>query len=768
MSAALATGGNERLQAALDYAARGWRVLPLHHVGDDGVCSCGRACGSEGKHPRLRQWQDIATTDASQLVAWWTATPSSGVGIATGPESDLFVLDVDPDHGGDATLTALEDMYGPLPVTRTVVTGSGGMHYCFRWPQRTRRDGREWRSSAGKLGPGLDTRGAGGQVVAPPSVSTKGGYALAVDAPLAEAPDWLLDLLDVPAPLPAKAPEAAASVTRLPIVGNDDRLSAYVRRAVEAECSAIVNALDGTQNNGINKAAFALGQLVAVGALTETEAETALTDAARLGNHPDDRAASAIRSGLGAGMQVPRTPWPPPERENPNGFRVTSVEISAYMEANGATEVEAREFFGITSSTDETEAAGIAVVPVGDPAELRRELVTALRKWLHVNDFAPFWIALGAAVTAVDDDNQEPVWVQVVGASSSGKTEAIKLLKEVQAESLDEITPGGLLTWAKGKVPKPVGLLTRVTRGVVTFGDFSTLLAGAQRGGRDEVFALLRRVFDGEVTRDVQAPGGNAPGQLRWQGRLTIISAVTSEIDRQLAFHQALGERWLYVRVPDASRADQRAAARKARDRNNGARAEAAELAAEFVRAGQAAHRQVALSDQVLDAIEEVDEVARLGRASVPRSAVGQMEIVGEASVEGAGRLLKQLVTLAHGLTALGFTEDEVIALARRAALDSMPAKRFRCLAGLAAIEWRDEDKGHAGATQLAPLARAVGLDRRVVRRVLEELAVVGGGVVEAVGAHNPFEVDTGTWRLSPEYADEVRRVVLAPIRVTE
>ncbi|RDI19670.1 bifunctional DNA primase/polymerase [Lentzea flaviverrucosa] len=768
MSAALVAPGNERLGAALDYAARGWRVVPLHHVSDHGMCSCGRECGSEGKHPRLSQWQITATTDANQITAWWAATPSTGVGLATGPESDLFVLDIDPDHGGDATLTALERTYGPLPITRTVITGSGGTHYCFKWPERVRRDGREWRNSAGKLGPGLDTRGAGGQVVAPPSVSAKGAYAVAVDAPLADVPEWVLDLLDAPVPLPAEVPQAGATVTRLPIAAGDDRVAAYVHAVVTAECNAIVTAPDGTQNNAINSAAFALGQLVAVGALTETEAENALTDAARQGNHPADRAASAIRSGLGAGVQVPRTPWPPQDRENLNGFRVTPVEIAAYAAINGTTEDEAREFFGVTSSTDETDAAGITVVPVGDPAELRCELVTALRKWLHVNDFAPFWIALGAAVTAVDDDDQEPVWIQVVGASSSGKTEVVRLLKGVQVEQLDEITPGGLLTWGKiGKVPKPTGLLSRVKHGIVTFSDFSTLLAGAQRGGKDETFALLRRVFDGEVTRDVQAPGGNAPGQLHWKGRLTIISAVTGEIDRQLAFHQALGERWLYVRVPDASRTDQRAAARKARDRHNGARADAEQLATRFVLSGQAAYHEVELSDHVLDAIEDADQVARLGRASVPRSSVGKMEIIGEASVEGAGRLLKQLAGLARGLTALGFTEDEVTTLARRAALDSMPAKRHRVLAGLAAVAWDGTDKGHAGSTRLAPLAREIGLDRRVVRRVLEEFAVIEDGVVEAVSESNEFEIDSGTWRLAPDYAEDLRRVLLAPVRIT-
>lgn len=79
------------------------------------------------------------------------------------------MLDVDGDDGADS-LHDLEQRYKPLPRTRSVKTGGGGMHYYFAARVRV-------PNSAGRLGPGLDVRGEGGYVVAPPSVHPETGRA---------------------------------------------------------------------------------------------------------------------------------------------------------------------------------------------------------------------------------------------------------------------------------------------------------------------------------------------------------------------------------------------------------------------------------------------------------------------------------------------------------------------------------------------------------------------------------------------------------------
>lgn len=184
------------------YARLGLKVIPLHSA-RGGVCSCakGSACPSAGKHPRFREWQNEASSEAAVIADWKQRFPEANVGVATGEASGFFVLDVDPDGDGPATLARLIEEHGELPHTPQALTGSGGSHFLFALPDF------EITNSAGKLGPGLDTRGNGGQIVVAPSVSAKGAYRWIVEpwnTPLAPAPDWLLELL-------RRKPERAAA-----------------------------------------------------------------------------------------------------------------------------------------------------------------------------------------------------------------------------------------------------------------------------------------------------------------------------------------------------------------------------------------------------------------------------------------------------------------------------------------------------------------------------------------------------------------------------
>src|SRR5262245_53496866 len=103
------------VNAALDCARRGWRVLPVHTI-RDGCCTCNDpACKSPAKHPRLSNWPALASTSPETIRRWWAFWKTANVGIATG--AGLLVLDVDPRHGGDATLAELERTHGLLPDT---------------------------------------------------------------------------------------------------------------------------------------------------------------------------------------------------------------------------------------------------------------------------------------------------------------------------------------------------------------------------------------------------------------------------------------------------------------------------------------------------------------------------------------------------------------------------------------------------------------------------------------------------------------------------
>jgi hypothetical protein len=205
-----------------------------------------------------------------------------------------------------------------------------------------------------------------------------------------------------------------------------------------------------------------------------------------------------------------------------------------------------------------------------DPEAGAAAAIAGLREYLHLRDVDHVLFALAVAVSA--QLGGDPLWGLLVGSLSSGKTEAIRALNDYADGRLDEITAAGLLSWRPGKNPKPVGLLARLPQDAASFAtiaDLSTLLASSDRGQRDQLFALLRRVYDGEVVRDL----GNAPDALRWRGRLTLLAGVTPAVDNYSSHTDALGPRWLYLRLHETSHAEQRAANALAR-RNAGQLAE--------------------------------------------------------------------------------------------------------------------------------------------------------------------------------------------------
>lgn len=219
--------------AAHSFADRGWRVIPLHRVGPDGrTCSCrkGGNCGrNAGKHPKNEDWQKAPRLSVPDIQATWDVSHPPNIGLATGSDSGFFVLDIDPEGGGFESMRELTEQHGALPKTYVTQTGSGGYHYLFEMPDIP------LRNSQGRVGQGLDIRANGGQIVAPPSRSGKGTYQVIQDAPLAPAPQWLLDLA-----YKEEATVPVVTARELPKPEDLDeatwrRLSSYAQRAIDSE-----------------------------------------------------------------------------------------------------------------------------------------------------------------------------------------------------------------------------------------------------------------------------------------------------------------------------------------------------------------------------------------------------------------------------------------------------------------------------------------------------------------------------------------------------
>ncbi len=184
---------NPLLAAALDYASRGWHILPLHTPNADGICSCNRRekCPSSGKHPRTTNGVKDATINEIQIQKWWSQHKDANIGIAAGPGSGIVCLDIDPRNGGNEALTDIIKTYGALPATFEVETGGDGRHLFFQFPAEA-----EIKNSAKKLGCGIDIKAGNGFVVAAPSLHASGRrYSIKSTQEPASLPNWLIDLL---------------------------------------------------------------------------------------------------------------------------------------------------------------------------------------------------------------------------------------------------------------------------------------------------------------------------------------------------------------------------------------------------------------------------------------------------------------------------------------------------------------------------------------------------------------------------------------------
>ncbi len=286
--------------AAQAYALRGFAVLPLYGIINE-KCACGNPdCCSPGKHPRTKRGLNDASKDPKAIDRMFGSNSTSGfnVGIATGEVSGFWALDIDgPD--GETSLRDLEATHGALPATLEQRTGRG-RHLLFAWRGSV-------KSSAQELGSKLDVRGDGGYIVAAPSTHHSGGQYEFIDpeAEIADAPDWLEDLVRKSAPRAVAAPRSATSTSAI-------ATSPYGLAALDEECLSVANAPDGKQETTLNSAALKIGALVAGGEVNRDEATEALIDAGmKMQNFAEpwrpDHIEAKVERGLSDGARSPRS-----------------------------------------------------------------------------------------------------------------------------------------------------------------------------------------------------------------------------------------------------------------------------------------------------------------------------------------------------------------------------------------------------------------------------------------------------------------------------
>lgn len=286
---------NVLLENALIYAGKaGWKVFP---------------CKLD-KSPYTPHGCKDATTDPEQIKKWWAKWPDASIGCACGPDSGIWVMDIDLPEGPESLKRILSE-HGQLPETRIQKTGSGGLQYFFSW------NGTKITNTAGKIGKNIDTRGDGGYVILPPSNHPSGGaYEWIKRVEMPHAPEWLSKLI---------------SKNNVPVI--DHRLkyknkSAYGAKALAGEIVNLSNAGEGGRNNALNLAAMRMGQLIAGGEIDEGHVLNSLLVAACTIGLKETEARKTIQSGFQAGFREPRKAPELPERDDDSYYDCGSDDLS--------------------------------------------------------------------------------------------------------------------------------------------------------------------------------------------------------------------------------------------------------------------------------------------------------------------------------------------------------------------------------------------------------------------------------------------------------
>ncbi|MEU2171185.1 AAA family ATPase [Micromonospora chersina] len=285
--------GNSRiLDAALEYAAQGLYVFPVRY-------------GTKGEekvdfHP-LPDWRNGSATNADQIRRWFGPGGSwEGAKLAIDcARSGLVVVDADVTKGrrGPQEWAALD-----APATWSVRTPTGGEHWYYR-EDPVHPIGND---QSGKVAPGVDVRGLGGLVIAPPTVDARGRYAW-----MEGAPEWS-ELPTVPRVVVermTRRAEPAAELTAVPApasgtYGSTPWTPEQADREINRELDRLATAENGTRNGSLNNAAMRLGHFVPHYLPRET-AVALLTERARGIGLDESEILPTINSGLSAGMREP-------------------------------------------------------------------------------------------------------------------------------------------------------------------------------------------------------------------------------------------------------------------------------------------------------------------------------------------------------------------------------------------------------------------------------------------------------------------------------
>lgn len=379
----------------------------------------------------------------------------------------------------------------------------------------------------------------------------------------------------------------------------------------------------------------------------------------------------------------------------------------------------------------------------------------------HIHERVKYWLGpyhdldavdVVLAAAAVEKLDGEPLWILVLDAGSTGKTETVSIIESCAGvECVSTFTSdAGLLSGTprdEASSDATGGMMRSLEpHGIMLIKDVTSILSLGYLM-RDRILAAFRDIYDGNWWR---VSGGEGGQKLEWHGRIALIGAVTVAWDRAYAAISQMGDRFVLIRT--ASTENRIAKGLKA-IQNIGQepvmRAELTTKCRELIAIVPRYNNDddAELSERELKILERLKltdtEHLRLVRAANlvthARTSVEfdryRRDVIRVDDLEGPQRFAKQLGQVVRGARAIGRNRSGAMDLAIRCARDSMPPIRLAIM----------EDLNQHGKSNIADVTKRLGKARSTVRRGMESLEALGILVVdEAASGVSSYSIAEG------------------------
>lgn len=367
--------------------------------------------------------------------------------------------------------------------------------------------------------------------------------------------------------------------------------------------------------------------------------------------------------------------------------------------------------------------------------ELYSKLIDKFKEHIVIEDFEPLEIAIATYIA--NHFSSDPLWLFIIAPSSSAKTEIILTLSKMDdIHFLSDLTDK---TLASGFKEGGHSLLNRLNNKIICMKDFTTVLSMRQER-QSEILAQLREIYDGKFDKE----WGNG-AKINWQGKIGFIAGVTPVIDQTYATYQALGERFIQVRMNAVDEMKCAKMAMENSEKESNHRQEIAGLMKELLEGILTALVMPEIDTTTYDRLAALATICVRARTAIKRDRYSrEFDYVPEP--EAPPRLAKQLALLARGLAVLRgrqIVNQEDFKTVYRVAIDCLPRNRAKLLTFL--MNGRQKLNASTAMKELR-------LSGNVVYRSLEEMVALD--LLKKEGRK-----DAGKWSFSDLVSDRLKLI---------